>query len=302
MNCHARSSYLIVVSFVLFLISVSYTAAQDPEQYLRDHYLGKTLVLRGFYSADRIRYDSSGSPDTSEVGDWTVDGFVIAQEIHVSGDRLKIKAERLVADCSHTPFQLRPSQEGFKKKIVYLKLEADFPQHNPSPQQIDSLMSQIFLTSQDRIADLVPAYWKPCVPRGVVGQDKNCLFSPEILAVPGVAGSTQADPARSSKNQDAPRAENRLSRIGALPPKLIFQRSPEFSETARASRFQGVARLMLVVNKEGAPTDIRIVKPLGLGLDAKAVEAVQDWKFSPATKDGEPVAAEITVEVNFQLY
>lgn len=255
MNRHTRRLCFAALLTVFVVASPLLSGAQDPEQYLRDHYLGKTLILRGFYSADYVHYDSSGAPNNPEVGDWTVDGFVIAQEIHVSGDRLRIGAERLVTDCPRVPFQLRSSQEGFKKKIVFLKLEADFPQHNPSPEQIEGLMSKIFLTPQDHIADAVPEYWKPCVPRGVAGEDKTCVFSPEILAVHGVADSTQADPAGSSENQDAPRAENRLSRVrnGVLPTKLVFQRSPEFSENARAARFQGVAVLTLVVDQEALP-------------------------------------------------
>jgi TonB family protein len=57
-----------------------------------------------------------------------------------------------------------------------------------------------------------------------------------------------------------------------------------------------------VVNREGSPTNIRIAQPLGYGLDAKAVEAVEGWKFTPAEKDGVPVDVEIAVEVDFHLY
>jgi outer membrane biosynthesis protein TonB len=38
-----------------------------------------------------------------------------------------------------------------------------------------------------------------------------------------------------------------------------------------------------------------------MGLDQKAVEAVTSWRFTPAEKDGEPVAVEMAAEVNFHL-
>jgi TonB family protein len=41
---------------------------------------------------------------------------------------------------------------------------------------------------------------------------------------------------------------------------------------------------------------------LGLGLDEKAIEAVRQWRFQPALKDGRPVDVQITVEVQFHLY
>jgi TonB family protein len=308
MPCHCRRLCLAALFTVFVLANCAYSSAQNPEQYLRDHYSGKTLVLRGFYSADHLRYDSSGRPDKSDTGDWTEYGFVLIQEIHASDDRMKIKAERLVGDFSQKQFQLHPSEEqqlGKGRKPVFLKIEADFPQHNPSPQQVDALMSKVFLTAQDHIADAVPAYWKPCVPRGVAGQDKNCVFSAETLDVPGVAGSSQGNPEEVPPNSDTLRwNELPLLRVGkdVRPPKVVFQKDPEFSESARAAKFQGVVVLMCVVNKDGVPTHIRIANPLGYGLDAKAVEAVQSWQFQPATKDGEPVAVEIAVEVSFHLY
>jgi len=60
--------------------------------------------------------------------------------------------------------------------------------------------------------------------------------------------------------------------------------------------------LSLVVNAQGEATKIHIVRPLGAGLDAKAVRAVEKWKFAPAEKDGKPVPVKIMVEVDFHLY
>ena len=59
---------------------------------------------------------------------------------------------------------------------------------------------------------------------------------------------------------------------------------------------------MLVVNAKGLPENIRITKPLGFGLDEKALSCVEKWKFKPAEKDGQPVTMEIALEVDFHLY
>ena len=56
-----------------------------------------------------------------------------------------------------------------------------------------------------------------------------------------------------------------------------------------------------MVDEKGMPRNIRVVRPLGLGLDEKAIEAVQRWRFKPGMKDGHAVATEATVEVNFRL-
>ena len=60
--------------------------------------------------------------------------------------------------------------------------------------------------------------------------------------------------------------------------------------------------LWVVVGADGRTKDIRVQRSLGLGLDEKAIEAVKTWKFEPARKDGQPVAVQINVEVNFRLY
>ena len=57
-----------------------------------------------------------------------------------------------------------------------------------------------------------------------------------------------------------------------------------------------------VVGPDGKPHNIRVVRTLGLGLDEKAIEAVKNWRFEPAMKDGKPVAAQTNVDVNFNLH
>jgi TonB family protein len=89
---------------------------------------------------------------------------------------------------------------------------------------------------------------------------------------------------------------------GVSAPKALETPDPEYSEEARKAKYQGVVVLWLVVGPDGKPHDIRVSRPLGMGLDQKAIEAVQHWRFEPAMKDGRPVAVQINVEVNFRLY
>jgi len=88
---------------------------------------------------------------------------------------------------------------------------------------------------------------------------------------------------------------------GVSQPILIKKIEPEYSEEARKARFQGTVVLSIIVDDAGMPRNIRVVRPLGLGLDEKAVEAVQKWRFRPAYKDAKPVAVHATVGVNFRL-
>ena len=77
----------------------------------------------------------------------------------------------------------------------------------------------------------------------------------------------------------------------------------EFSDEARRAKYQGVCLIQMIVDAHGMPQDPRVVRPLGMGLDQKALEAVRKYRFRPAMKDGRtPVPVMITVEVNFRLY
>jgi periplasmic protein TonB len=89
---------------------------------------------------------------------------------------------------------------------------------------------------------------------------------------------------------------------GISAPQAISTPDPEYTEEARNAKTQGTCILWLIVDDQGHPRDIRVVRGLGFGLDSKAVEAVKQWRFQPALKDGHPVNVQISVEVGFRLY
>jgi len=305
---HARSAVLFAAIPIISLAIPPHAPGQDVQQYLRDQYRGKTFVLRAFPVGDVLHYDSAGAPDSASSGDWTTDGFVQVTDIHLSDDRLIIKGQRMVAARLDGQFQLRPLERAkgslTKKELVHVEIKADPGMHNPSQEQVDAVVSKIFLTSQDTLGNLVPDYWQPCVRAGLKGTDKNCAFAPEVLAIPGLASgstdSSEADGASGEPNhsEGGPFPVGK----GVRPPRAAYEPEPEFSDAARVAKYQGIVTLSVVVNREGSPTNIRIAQPLGYGLDAKAVQAVEGWKFTPAEKDGQPVAVHIMVEVQFHLY
>jgi periplasmic protein TonB len=88
---------------------------------------------------------------------------------------------------------------------------------------------------------------------------------------------------------------------GVSKPELVFRVEPEYSDEARKAKFQGTVVLYVVVDAKGFARDIKVIRPLGLGLDQKAIEAVQKWRFKPGLKDGKPVPVSANIEVNFRL-
>ncbi|MGD0010461.1 MAG: energy transducer TonB [Terriglobia bacterium] len=89
---------------------------------------------------------------------------------------------------------------------------------------------------------------------------------------------------------------------GVSAPIPIYKPEPAYSEEARKAKYQGTVVLWIVVDAQGNVTDCRVVRPLGLGLDEKALETVRTWKFKPAMRNGSPVPVRVIVEVSFRLF
>jgi TonB family protein len=89
---------------------------------------------------------------------------------------------------------------------------------------------------------------------------------------------------------------------GVAAPQLIHSVQPEFTNAARQAHYQGIVAIQLIVDSNGNPENISVLHHLGMGLDQKAIEAVQQYKFRPAMYQGHAVPVRLVVEVNFRLY
>ena len=126
----------------------------------------------------------------------------------------------------------------------------------------------------------------------------------EVLARVFQAGATleQAKPEiRRADDSTAGETIYSVKKDGASPPRATYTPEPDFSEAARKAGFQGMVILKIVVDKRGDVARIKLDRGLGYGLDENAMEALKVWRFTPATKDGQPVAVEMKVEVSFRL-
>ena len=89
---------------------------------------------------------------------------------------------------------------------------------------------------------------------------------------------------------------------GVSAPIPTYQPEPEFSEEARRAKVAGNVLVYLQVDELGHPQNVRVLRGIGLGLDEKALEAVRQYRFKPAMKNGHPVRVEMNVDVTFQIF
>ena len=76
---------------------------------------------------------------------------------------------------------------------------------------------------------------------------------------------------------------------------------PLYSSLAREKHVQGIVHLAVLVNEQGMPDSALIFKGVGYGLDEEAIKAARKMRFSPATRNGEPVKYWLTVMIEFNI-
>jgi TonB family protein len=113
-------------------------------------------------------------------------------------------------------------------------------------------------------------------------------------------------PRSSSANSDDVDATYNPARIvpgaSVSQPQVIYAPDPEYTDEARSAKYEGICVVALIVDAQGKPQHVRIVRPLGMGLDEKAVDAVKQYKFKPALYRGRAISTPIRIEVNFKNY
>lgn len=88
---------------------------------------------------------------------------------------------------------------------------------------------------------------------------------------------------------------------GVLPPRLLREVKPDYTEDARRRGIEGEVILQIVVRRDGSVGDVRVLRGLGAGLDQQAANAVRRWTFAPGTRRGTPVDVVVEVDVEFRL-
>jgi TonB family protein len=109
-----------------------------------------------------------------------------------------------------------------------------------------------------------------------------------------------------SKNQHRPfmpaDASVKVVGDGVTPPQVLNSIDPSSNEFAQQFGIAGMELLRTVVDSTGVVRQIAISRPIGFGLDEKAVEAVKNSHFRPATANGQPVPVVVDLVVTFRIY
>jgi TonB family protein len=88
---------------------------------------------------------------------------------------------------------------------------------------------------------------------------------------------------------------------GIQPPRLLHEVKADYTEEARQKNIGGEVVMEIVVRRDGSVGDVRVLQGLPAGLNDRAIQAVRQWKFTPAQRLGTPVDVLVEVAVEFKL-
>jgi TonB family protein len=242
---------------------------------LKDH----IVALRDPARGRELRFDATGVREKGKPGAWATDAYVRVVAVEVKSDRVVIRGKRREAGV------VQEQAGAVQESIVQPGAPAVVPMSvdrsdvkieiatAPDRAGLAAALHQIFLSSQERVE---------------VSNVRRCWRDPAASAGP---------PANSQEGRAIYRVGG-----GITAPRPVKAPDPAYSAEAQIRDVNGAVILWAVISAEGKPAEICVVQPLGYGLDENAIEAVRQWRFEPARKEGVPVPVQINIEINFRLY
>jgi len=262
--------------------------AQSSESDLRDRLMDKPLYLRGCWRDDTLHFDSAGHlKGNSGPVTFTLSGFEL-QTVHLKQNRLLLEGRRVGLELRDNKQQRVPLSVGKpnqpKDEPMYIEIAG-----SPS-SDYGAALDAIFADGLSELVPSLPSYWKAYAAKN---------FTPAVPSTTPAAAAT-SDPVQQAGSP----SDTKPRRIGGeiKPPKLLRAKEPEFNEAARGLKYSGVVLINFWLHPDGTVSHLSLVRALGLGLDERALAAVQKYTFSPATMNDKPVLVELNVEVNFQIF
>jgi len=285
---------IVCVAVLMLFVIPARSDRRQLEDALKPAFQNKVVFLRGFYSDEKLRFDSQGNLiGTATAGVWTLDSSLLITDLSVDRHNLlTLKGKRVinVFDDDKGMFVNLTSNSR-----VQIAVELDPSWQDAAP--VLTLLEKVIPSAFPQSADTLPDYWQ-CWIYGHTTRNK------EGDKWKGGKWQCSLDKAAKAEAAKTLAGTSKPFRVGGgvTPPKMLRHVEPTFTQAARDLHLQGITILSVIVDEKGEPQVTGIARPLGAGLDDQAIESVRKWRFAPATRNGEPVPVEVMLEVNYHLY
>ncbi len=311
------------------------------EDQIRAQLNGKLLFLRGFYLDNNLKFNEKGDVTGSpQKGSFTLCALDV-KKVHLTKHALELEGDRyglhffgaLPYEDDSKPFdrvrltgkQSKPVKITIDRELVVIpkvkkpkKGEVAIEAKAGSPASTTNANSPVPVTTMAEPAPEVAATTPPADPNG-----RTTTSSPAHSAklLQGALMTIFADRIDEKMMASLPDYwqhyyQEKVNRKEFMPtypavlrvggevsaPRLLNGLEPGSNEFAQKNGIAGLTLFRTVVDAQGKPVEIAIARPIGFGLDEKAIEAIRNSHFQPATKDGRAVPVVIDVVVTFRIY
>ena len=302
----------ISILLLCLLSNIVSASTQEAENALKE-FEGKVLILRHPLRDDSLRYDAEGNVLKGGPGEsWTTNGGLLIDRIELTPEKISIAGRRILVLFGNKGLVLlefkRLKGRGSPPLSPSIKAEISLGEPVNSAEQARAVLSRVFALNTAGLFDSLPNFWRRYLAGHLrydssLKQDEEFYWNDHIEE--RLIPVQSIEPAEKSGPADAD-AEKPVFHVGkddkVKAPVPRFTAAPEYSAIAQYEKYQGIVVLNVVVGSDGRTHNIRLLRPLGMGLDEIARDTVQTWRFQPATHNKKPVAVEMNIEVAFNLY
>jgi TonB family protein len=182
------------------------------------------------------------------------------------------------------------------ERISLTLRDADVRDFARTLSQLTGIPVVVAVSAQGKVTiDVRDMPWDVAVAQALTPLDlRLAMRDGQALIVPAAASSTRSP---------LPPPPPGYFRVGGdvRPPQVVSRVDPLYPPEARAERVQGIVIIEALIGEDGLIRDVKLLKDLPYGMGQAAVDAVRQWTFVPATKDGKVVPVVFNLTVNFKL-
>lgn len=276
---------LLVVGFWACGTTLGWAQTAVTQQQIEAKLQQPFLMLRGMYDGDKLAFDAHGQLIGSAASMPFSLSFLEVSNVAMTEDSVAIEADRAGLNIT----QGWPS--GKPDKVSAVSIDKKHPYHVTitiarDPRHDDWLMSaldRVFHAGfDDSLLAPAPQYWRPWISHELHPERPYPEIPVGVETGPGVLA-------------------NRKPKPGSIVyPRLVHAEQAPTTEAARTRTVQGSSTIGCIVDEAGIPYDLVVVKPIGMGRNEMAALAVSQYRFTPATKDGQKVRVWLNVIYNFR--
>jgi TonB family protein len=301
----------IPVLLLCVIASAASASTQEAEKTLKE-FEGKVLIFRHPLHEDSQRYDAEGKVLKGGAEEsWTTNGVVLTDHIELTPGKISIAGRRIFVLFGKKGLVLlefkRLRDRGSAPLSPSVHTEIALSQPVDSAEQARTVLSRVFALNTADLFNSLPGFWRRYLAGhlrydSALKQDEEFCWNDQreerLIPVQSVGSTAKSGP----EDTDA---EKPVFHVGkdekVKAPQAQFTPPPEYSAIAQYEKYRGIVVVNLIVGTDGKVHNVRLLSPLGMGLDEIARATVQTWRFKPAIHNKEPVAVEMNIELTFQI-